>query len=100
LLEKCDLNVDHTTVWQWVQYYGPELEQGLRRHLKRRLGSRTNARAMSPCLPLEQRSFHEGTAAYSPNHPSSSPIPSSKLITRTDHPTSLAKSPVLNYLRP
>ena len=28
------LDVDHTTVWCWVQYYGPELEQRLRRHLK------------------------------------------------------------------
>ena len=28
------LNVDHTTVWRWVQYYGPELEQRLRQHLK------------------------------------------------------------------
>src|SRR5208282_616918 len=27
-------NVDHTTVWRWVQYYGLELEQRLRRHLK------------------------------------------------------------------
>jgi transposase-like protein len=26
--------VDHTTVWRWVQYYGPELEQRLRRHLE------------------------------------------------------------------
>ena len=25
---------DHTTVWRWVQDYGPELEQRLRRHLK------------------------------------------------------------------
>ena len=24
----------HTTVWRWVQYYGPELEQRLRQHLK------------------------------------------------------------------
>jgi transposase-like protein len=28
------LDVDHITVWRWVQYYGPELEQRLRRHLK------------------------------------------------------------------
>src|ERR1019366_9530544 len=28
------INVDHTTVWRWVQYYGPELEQRLRRYLK------------------------------------------------------------------
>ena len=26
--------VDHTTVWRWVQDYGPELEQRLRNHLK------------------------------------------------------------------
>src|SRR6516165_5253198 len=34
LLEERGLNVDHTTVWRWVQNYGPELEQRLRRHLK------------------------------------------------------------------
>lgn len=34
LLEERGPNVDHTTVWRWVQYYGPELEQRLRRHLK------------------------------------------------------------------
>jgi transposase-like protein len=34
LLEERGLNVDHTTVWRWVQYYGPVLEQRLRRHLK------------------------------------------------------------------
>jgi transposase-like protein len=34
LLEERGLYVDHTTVWRWVQYYGPELEQRLRRHLK------------------------------------------------------------------
>ena len=34
LLEDRGLNVHHTTVWRWVQYYGPELEQRLRRHLK------------------------------------------------------------------
>lgn len=34
LLEERGLNVDHTTVWRWVQHYGPELEQRLRRHLK------------------------------------------------------------------
>src|ERR1035438_10133476 len=25
LLEERGLDVDHTTVWRWVQYYGPEL---------------------------------------------------------------------------
>ena len=34
LLEERGLNVDHTTVWRWVQCYGPELEQRLRRHRK------------------------------------------------------------------
>src|ERR1019366_1732312 len=34
LLEERGLNVDHTTVWRWVQYYGPELDLWLRRHLK------------------------------------------------------------------
>jgi transposase-like protein len=29
LLEERGLNVDHATVWRWVQYYGPELEQRL-----------------------------------------------------------------------
>ncbi len=34
LLEERGLYVDHTTVWRWVQDYGPELEQRLRKHLK------------------------------------------------------------------
>jgi transposase, IS6 family len=34
LLEERGLHVDHTTVWRWVRYYGPELEQRLRLHLK------------------------------------------------------------------
>jgi transposase-like protein len=28
------LQADHTTIWRWVQRYGPELDQRLRRHLK------------------------------------------------------------------
>jgi transposase-like protein len=28
------LAADHTTVWRWMQQYGPELELGIRRHLK------------------------------------------------------------------
>ncbi len=28
------LEADHTTIWRWVQRYGPELEMRLRRHLK------------------------------------------------------------------
>src|SRR6266404_8955866 len=34
LLKERGLEVDHTTVWHWVQRYGPELERRLRRHLK------------------------------------------------------------------
>jgi len=34
LLEERGLYVDHTTVWRWVQDYGPELKQRRRRHLK------------------------------------------------------------------
>jgi transposase, IS6 family len=34
LLEERCLEADHTTVWRWVQRYGPELDQRLRRHLK------------------------------------------------------------------
>src|ERR1700687_992504 len=33
LLER-GLAADHTTVWRWVQRYGPELELRIRRHLK------------------------------------------------------------------
>src|ERR1700681_1748413 len=34
LLEERGLDVDHTTVWRWVQRYSPELEQRLRHYLK------------------------------------------------------------------
>src|SRR3954467_7650732 len=34
LLEERCLGADHTTVWRWVQRYGPELDHRLRRHLK------------------------------------------------------------------
>ena len=33
LTERC-LEADHTTVWRWVQRYGPELEQRMRCHLR------------------------------------------------------------------
>jgi hypothetical protein len=35
LLEERGLEADHTTVWRWVQRYGPELEQRLRCHLRK-----------------------------------------------------------------
>ena len=28
------VEADHTTIWRWVQRYGPELDERLRRHLK------------------------------------------------------------------
>ena len=31
LLSERGLEVDHTTIWRWVQRYGPELEERLRR---------------------------------------------------------------------
>ena len=34
LLSERGLEADHTTIWRWVQHYGPELEARLRRHLK------------------------------------------------------------------
>jgi IS6 family transposase len=34
LLAERFLEADHTTVWRWVQRYGPELEQRMRPHLK------------------------------------------------------------------
>jgi transposase, IS6 family len=33
LLVERGLEADHTTIWRWVQRYGPELKQRLRRHL-------------------------------------------------------------------
>ena len=34
LLTERGLEADHTTIWRWVQRYGPELELRMRRHLK------------------------------------------------------------------
>ena len=34
LLAERGLEADHTTIWRWVQRYGPTLEQRLRRYLK------------------------------------------------------------------
>ncbi len=34
LLGERGLEADHTTIWRWVQRYGPELAARLRRHLK------------------------------------------------------------------
>ena len=34
LLSERGLKTDHTTIWRWVQRYGPALEERPRRHLK------------------------------------------------------------------
>ena len=34
MLSERGLKADHTTIWRWVQRYGPELEARLRRHLR------------------------------------------------------------------
>src|SRR5438445_6510977 len=34
LLVERGLEIDHTTVWRWVQHYAPELEERTRPHLK------------------------------------------------------------------
>ena len=34
LLVERGLEIDHTTVWRWVQRYAPELEERVRPHLK------------------------------------------------------------------
>ena len=34
MLSEGGLEADHTTIWRWVQRYGPELEERLRRHLE------------------------------------------------------------------
>ncbi len=34
LLTKRGVEADHTTIWHWVQRYGPGLDQRLRRHFK------------------------------------------------------------------
>ena len=34
LLKERGVEADHTTVWRWVQRYGPELEQRMQRYLK------------------------------------------------------------------
>ena len=34
LLAERGVEVDHSTIWRWVQRFAPELDQRLRRHLK------------------------------------------------------------------
>jgi hypothetical protein len=41
LLTERGLEADHATVWRWVQRYGPELEQRMRRHLKQKIAPST-----------------------------------------------------------
>src|SRR5712692_10407011 len=57
LLKERGLEVDHTTVWHWVQRYGPELEERLRRHLKRPGG-------LDQISRLERPRWGSGKAVY------------------------------------
>jgi hypothetical protein len=61
LLDERGLKADQTTVWRWVQRYGPELEQRLRRHLKPTNKSwrvdETYVRVMSTTIPKEHHSL-------------------------------------------
>ena len=34
LMAERGLSVDHTTIWRWIQTYGPELQQRLRGQIK------------------------------------------------------------------
>src|SRR5438034_11313562 len=43
LLVERGLEIDHTTVWRWVQHYAPELEERTRPHLK------STNKPMFPC---------------------------------------------------
>jgi hypothetical protein len=51
-LEERGLEADLTTVWRWVQRYGPEMEQRMRHHLKPTnkswLSSRADASVVAP----------------------------------------------------
>ena len=63
LLSERGLKADHTTIWRWVQRYGPELEERLRRHLKPTNRSwrvdETYVRVKGRwVLPLPSRRFH------------------------------------------
>jgi hypothetical protein len=67
LLEERSLEADHTTVWRWVQRYGPELDHRLRRHLKP-----TNKAGATPRWPEGARKVwstlhgHEGESRIQP----------------------------------
>ena len=71
LLSERGLEADHTTSWRWVQHYGPELEERLRRHLKPTYKSwrvdetcvRVNGRWGYLGLP------HETEKSYAKRHP-------------------------------
>lgn len=34
MMHERGLNVDHTTIWRWVQKYAPEINKRIRPHLK------------------------------------------------------------------
>ena len=55
LLRERGLEADHTTIWRWVQRYGPELEERLRRHLKALVRGCGQAYALQTVEPVTYR---------------------------------------------
>ena len=62
LLRERGLEADHTTIWHWVQHYGPELHERLRRHLKP-----TNSPGVSMRLTFVSRAV--GSTSTEPSIP-------------------------------
>ena len=82
LLSERGLDADHTTIWRWVQRYGPELEGRLRRHLKP-----TNGIVKLTLRPAQCRDEH-----------SPAPLPSASLSARNHQPCRLALPQILHEL--
>ena len=67
LLVERGLEADHTTIWRWVQRYGPELDQRLRRYLKSTNKSWRVARCgrgQAPVPQGAQRSVASSTSCH------------------------------------
>ena len=88
LLEERGLEADHTTVWRWVQRYGPELEQRLRRHLKPQQARCDESRSMSSSAALLLRYASHRSLSTKPN-----------TSCTVDAPTSIRFESVLGFIR-
>ena len=72
LIRERGLEADHTTIWRWVQRYGPALEERLRRHLK---PTHTSWR-------VDETSFVSRGAGATSTEPSIPPAPRSTSCSR------------------